>query len=165
MSKLNVTIDGRTFEVEIDIPLGCNGAELKAKVDGQELQVAVSCVDGLEQLEWLVVEGRPQELVVDRDLHWLRATTGLHQCEVRDLETTVARPISGDGRVKAPIPGLITRVIIHVGDHVEAGQPILVLEAMKMENEIRAPRAGIVSRLDIAPGQGVVLHQVLAEIA
>jgi biotin carboxyl carrier protein len=47
---------------------------------------------------------------------------------------------------------------------VEVGQPILVLEAMKMENEIRAPRAGVVSRLDIVPGQGVALHEVLAEI-
>jgi biotin carboxyl carrier protein len=164
MSKLSVTIDGHTIVVELQIPPGCDGEKLTAIVDGQELQVAVSCVDGSEQIEWLVVEGRPQEIVVDRDLHWLRSTTGLHHFEVRDLETTVARPVSGDGRIKAPIPGLITRVLVQVGDQVEAGQPILVLEAMKMENEIHAPRTGSVSRLDIAPGQGVALHEVLAEI-
>jgi biotin carboxyl carrier protein len=164
MSKLSVTIDGRTFEVEVRIPPGCDGEELMANVDGQELHVAVSCVDGPEQIEWLMVDGRSHQIVVDRDLHWLRSTTGLHHFEVRDLETIVARPVSGDGRLKAPIPGMITRVIVHVGDQVEAGQPILVLEAMKMENEIRAPRAGIVSRLDVAPGQGVALHEVLAEI-
>jgi biotin carboxyl carrier protein len=165
MSKLNVTIDGHTFEVEVHIPPNCDGENLIATVDGQELHVAISCIDGLEQIEWLIVEGRPQEIVVDRDLHWLRAATGLHHVEVRDLEIAVARPVSGDGRVKAPIPGLITRVLVEVGDHVEPGQPLLVLEAMKMENEIRAPRAGIVSRLDIAPGQGVALHEVLAEIS
>jgi acetyl/propionyl-CoA carboxylase alpha subunit len=164
MSKLSVTIDGRTFEVEVDIPLGCDGAELTAMVGGQALHVALACVDDPEQIEWIVVDGRSREIVVDRDLRWLRSGTGLHHFEVRDLETTVARPVSGDGRVKAPIPGMITRVIVDVGDQVEAGQPILVLEAMKMENEIRAPRAGIVSRLDIAPGQGVALHEVLAEI-
>jgi biotin carboxyl carrier protein len=164
MSKLNVTIDGRPFVVELYMSPSCDSEKLMAIVDGQELQVAVSCVDGLEQIEWLVVEGRPQEIVVDHDLHWLRATSGLHYVEVSDLETTVARPVSGDGRVKAPIPGMITRVIVDVGDQVEVGQPILVLEAMKMENEIRAPRAGIVSRLDIAAGQGVALQQVLAEI-
>jgi biotin carboxyl carrier protein len=164
MSKLSVTIEGRTFVVELHLPPGCDGEKLTAIVDGQGLQAAVSCVDGSEQIEWLVVEGRPQEIVVDRDLHWLRATTGLQHFDVRDLETTVARPVSGDGRVKAPIPGLITRVLVQVGDQVEAGQPILVLEAMKMENEIRAPRAGIVSRLDIGSGQGVALHEVLAEI-
>jgi biotin carboxyl carrier protein len=164
MSKLSVTIDGHTFVVELHIPPGCDGKKLTAIVDGQELPIAVSSVDGLEQIEWLVVEDRPQEIVVDRDLHWLRATTGLHHFEVRDLEATVARPVSGDGRIKAPIPGLITRVLVQVGDQVEAGQPILVLEAMKMENEIRAPRAGIVSRLDIAPNQAVALHEVLAEI-
>jgi biotin carboxyl carrier protein len=137
---------------------------LTATVDSQALQVALSCVDDPEQLEWFVIEGRSHEIVVDRDLRWLRSNSGLHHVEVRDLETTVARPVSADGRVKAPIPGLITRVLISAGDQVEAGQPILVLEAMKMENEIRAPRAGIVSRLDIAQGQGVTLHEVLAEI-
>jgi biotin carboxyl carrier protein len=164
MSKLSVTIDDRTFEVEVHILPNCDGTELTAIVDGQELQVAISCVDGPEQIEWIVVEGRSHEIVVDRDLHWLRSNTGQHHVEVRDLETTVARPVSGDGRVKAPIPGLITHVLISTGDRVEVGQPILVLEAMKMENEIRAPRAGVVSRLDIVPGQGVALHEVLAEI-
>jgi biotin carboxyl carrier protein len=165
MSKLSITIDGRTFEVEVDIPAGCDGAELTASVDGQALPVALSCVDDPEQIEWIVVEGRSHETVIDRDLRWLRSTTGLHHFEVRDLETTVARPVSADGRVKAPIPGLVTRVLISTGDSVEVGQPIVVLEAMKMENEIRAPRAGVVSRLDIVPGQAVALHQVLAEIS
>jgi biotin carboxyl carrier protein len=164
MSKLSVTIDGRSFDVEVHIPPRCDGTELTVIVDGQELQVAVSCVDDLERIEWVLIEGRAHELLVDRDLHWLRSHTGLHNLEVHDLDATVGRPASGDGRVKAPIPGLITRVLIAAGDRVEVGQPILVLEAMKMENGIRAPRTGIVSRLAIVLGQGVVLHEVLAEI-
>jgi len=164
MSKLSVTIDGRTFDVEVRIPPRCDGTELTVIVDGQELQVAVSCVDGPERIEWILIEGRAHELLVDHDLHWLRSHNGLHHLEVHDLEATVVRPASGDGRVKAPIPGLITRVFISVGDRVEVGQPILVLEAMKMENEIRAPRGGAVSRLDVVQGQGVALHEVLAEI-
>jgi biotin carboxyl carrier protein len=112
----------------------------------------------------VVVEDRSHEIVVDRGLHWLRSNTGLHHVEVRDLEAAVARPASADGRVKAPIPGLITRVLVGAGDHVAVGQPLLVLEAMKMENEIRAPRAGVVSRLDMVAGQAVALHEVLAEI-
>jgi biotin carboxyl carrier protein len=164
MSKLSVTIDGRTFDVEISIPPQCDVAELAAIVDGQALPVAVSCVDGPEQIEWVMIDGRSHEIVVDRDLHWIRSRNGLHRLEVRDLEATVARPVSGDGRVKAPIPGIITRVLVSPGDQVEAGQPIIVLEAMKMENEIRAPCGGVVSRLDISQGQGVALHAVLAEI-
>ena len=164
MSKLSVTIDGRIFEVEINIPAGCDGTELTTVIDGQTLPVTLSCMDGPQQIEWLAVAGRSHEIVVDRDLHWLRSEAGLHHFEVRDLETTVGRPVSGDGRVKAPIPGLITRVLVAVGDQVEPGQPLLVLEAMKMENEIRAPRGGCVSRVDVVQGQGVALHEVLAEI-
>jgi len=165
MSKLSVTVDDRTFEVEIHIPPGHDSSELIAVVDGQELRVAASYADGSEQIEWVVVEDRSHEIVVDRDLCWLRSHDGLHRLQVRDMEAMVARPLSGDGRVKAPIPGLISRVLVCPGDHVEAGQPLLVLEAMKMENEIRAPRCGTVSRLDIAPGQAVALHEWLAEIS
>jgi biotin carboxyl carrier protein len=164
MSKLSVTIDGRVFEVEVDIPAGCDGTELTTVVDGQALPVTLSCIDSPQQIEWIAVAGRSHEIVVDRDLRWLRSNTGLHHFEVRDLETSVGRPISADGRVKAPIPGLITRVLVQAGDQVEPGQPLLVLEAMKMENEIRAPRGGSVSRVDVVRGQGVALHEVLAEI-
>ena len=59
---------------------------------------------------------------------------------------------------------MIARVLVSETDCVEAGQPLLVLEAMKMENEIRAPRSGIVSQLNVKPGQIVTLHEVLAEI-
>ena len=76
----------------------------------------------------------------------------------------MSRPASGDGRVKAPIPGLVTKVCIERGDQVEAGEPLLVLEAMKMENEITAPRNGTVSELNVSVGQVVALHEVLVEI-
>jgi biotin carboxyl carrier protein len=66
--------------------------------------------------------------------------------------------------VKAPIPGLVTRVLVQAGDVVEAGQPLLLLEAMKMENEILAPRAGAVLRLSAIPGKSVTLHEELIEI-
>jgi biotin carboxyl carrier protein len=54
--------------------------------------------------------------------------------------------------------------MVSVGQAVEVGQPLLALEAMKMENEIRAPRSGIVSTLHVAPGQAVGRNEVLAEI-
>jgi acetyl/propionyl-CoA carboxylase alpha subunit len=164
MSKLSVTIDGHTFEIEIYVPPGCDGSELTAIVDGQTLLAAASCMDDPEQIAWVVIDGRPYEIAVDRELRWLRSYRGLHHVDMHDLEAAVARPASGDGRIKAPIPGLITRVLVAAGDRVEVGQPILVLEAMKMENEIRAPRGGVVSRLDVAPGEAVALHKLLAEI-
>ena len=164
MSKLSVAIDGHVFTVELTIPPGCDGSELRASVDGQPYAVAAACVDDPERIEWVVIDGRPYEVVVDRDLRWLRSHYGLHQLAIRDLEAAVARPASGDGRIKAPIPGLVARVLVAVGERVEVGQPILSLEAMKMQNEIRAPRSGTVNRIDVAPGDAVTLHKLLAEI-
>ena len=72
--------------------------------------------------------------------------------------------MSRDGRVKAPVPGLITRILVQPGEKVEAGQPLLVLEAMKMENEIKAPRNGTLLQLNTQTGKTVTLGDVLAEI-
>lgn len=88
----------------------------------------------------------------------------MHRVEVQDRTVAIVRPVSGDGRIKAPIPGLITRVLVQQGDQVEVGQPVLLLEAMKMENEIVAPRAGTVLRLSALPGKSVILNEELAEI-
>ena len=66
--------------------------------------------------------------------------------------------------MKAPIPGLITRVLVEPGAQVGAGQALLILEAMKMENEIRAPFDGVVSSVPVTTGQTVIRNQVLAEV-
>lgn len=163
MSKLSITIDGRTFVIETP-PLRRITSEITVRVDGQPVSVLAPETGSPEPLDWLIVDGRPYELVVDPNLRWIRSRYGLHQVEVRDLEATVARPASGDGRIKAPIPGLITRVLVSPGETVELGQPLMVLEAMKMENEIRAPRTGRVAQINVSPGQSVALGVVLAEV-
>ncbi len=164
MSKLLVTIDGHTFDVALDL-LVQNGAEMRAAVNNEQVAVVVPNADEpIEEMEWIVVDGRPYEVVFDPDMRWLKAYSGIRQLEIRDLEALAPRPRSGDGRIKAPIPGLITRVLAKPGDQVEIGQPLLVLEAMKMENEIRAPLSGLLEALHVVPGQSVVRHDVLAEI-
>ncbi len=162
MRKLLVTIDGTEFEVEVAGPPGEDGF-VAVTVDGEPLRVAVSA-PAPEAIEWALVDTRPYELLVDRDLHWIQSPKGRHSVQVRDHEAAVARPISRDGRIKAPIPGLIVRLLVEQGQRVEAGQPVLVLEAMKMENEIVAPRDGVVASLNVRPGQSVALHELLAEI-
>lgn len=68
------------------------------------------------------------------------------------------------GIVKAPMPGLVMRVEVKVGQQVEPGAGVVVLEAMKMENEIRAGSAGIVSSIRVEPGQTVEKGSVLVEL-
>jgi biotin carboxyl carrier protein len=164
MSKYAVTIDGQTFEVELGL-FPWSPSELTVTVNGQPVVVAMPpLVVPLEEVGWLVVGDRPYEITVDPQLRWLRSGMGLHQLEVRDLEAVVSRPHNGDGRIKAPIPGLITRVLVSVGQSVESGQPLLTLEAMKMENEIQAPFAGQVRSLHARPGQPITRDALLVEI-
>jgi biotin carboxyl carrier protein len=165
MSKVEVTLGGHTFEIEINLNQRVDH-DLPVMVNGQTLMVTVPDLDApIDQMEWIIVDRRPHEIVIDPDLRWLRDQTGVHVVEVRDLEGREARPISRDGRIKAPIPGLIKTVLAAEGDRVEAGQPLFILEAMKMENEIHAPKSGVISQISVKPGQDVMLHEVLAEIS
>ena len=62
---------------------------------------------------------------------------------------------SGELPIKAPIPGLVSRLLVRAGDEVKAHQALAILEAMKMENEIKAPRAGVVKKIKVKAGQSV----------
>jgi biotin carboxyl carrier protein len=73
---------------------------------------------------------------------------------IRDVSAAIVGP-AGPAPVRAPMPGLIVRVNVKVGDIVEAGQGLVVMEAMKMENELRATVAGTVRSVDVAPGTAV----------
>jgi acetyl/propionyl-CoA carboxylase alpha subunit len=165
MSRVEVTLGGHTFEIEINLNQRVNH-DVPVIVNGRALIVTVPDLDApIDQMEWIIVDRCPHEIVIDPDLRWLRDRTGVHFMEVRDLEVRGARPISRDGRIKAPIPGLIKQVFAAEGDRVEAGQPLFILEAMKMENEIHAPKSGVVSQISVKPGQDVMLYEVLAEIS
>jgi biotin carboxyl carrier protein len=69
-----------------------------------------------------------------------------------------------DGGMEAPMPGIITKVMVVVGDEVAKGQPLVALEAMKMEHLIRAPREGKVKRVSASPGQMVQAGTALVEL-
>jgi len=164
MSKLTVTIDGYTFEIDLGL-IHPRESKIQVEVDGEKIDVLISEA-GLNPgaRAQIIVDGRPYEAQLNPDMGWLRSRWGIHQLEVHDLELTAPRPLRGDGRVKAPIPGQVTQVLIAVGDEVQIGQPLLILEAMKMENEIRAPRPGRIERLSVRAGQSVASQQVLVEI-
>ena len=165
MSKLAVTVDGQRFEIEMVLTADCEQGCV-VKVNGEDVHFSIpeSNVPG-PNFEWMVVNGRPYELTVDDNLRWLRAYSGIHAIDIQDREARVTRPRSGDGRIKAPIPGLITRILVQVGEQVKAEQPVIVLEAMKMENEIRAPFDGKVRSIAVSAGETVTRNTVLAEIS
>lgn len=163
MSKLAVTVEGQTFQVEF-LP-GNAPDQWSVQVDGEPVNVTVSGqVVATPLPECLIIADRPYEFQVDPNLQWVWSQGHQFSVRVHDLDAPVLRPRSGDGRIKAPIPGQITQVWVNLGQHVEAGDTLLVLEAMKMENHILAPVSGVVSALHVKAGQAVMLHEVLAEI-
>jgi acetyl/propionyl-CoA carboxylase alpha subunit len=82
---------------------------------------------------------------------------------IRELSGTTAGP-SGPAPLKAPMPGLIVRINVAVGDSVQAGQGLVVMEAMKMENELRAVAAGRVRAVHASPGSAVEKGALLIEL-
>jgi biotin carboxyl carrier protein len=82
---------------------------------------------------------------------------------IRKLSAAAAGP-SGPAPLVAPMPGMIVRVNVQEGDHVQAGQGLVVMEAMKMENELRAVGAGSVKRVVVTPGTAVEKGALLLEM-
>lgn len=82
---------------------------------------------------------------------------------IRDLSGKSAAP-SGPAPLKAPMPGLIVRVHVQVGDTVQPGQALVVMEAMKMENELRATAGGKVKAVVAGPGTAVEKGALLIEL-
>jgi biotin carboxyl carrier protein len=74
--------------------------------------------------------------------------------EIRDISAASAAP-SGPAPIVAPMPGLILRINVRPGDRIEAGQGVVVMEAMKMENELRATSNGVVRSVEVSPGMAV----------
>ena len=83
--------------------------------------------------------------------------------QIRDVAAASAPP-SGPAPIVAPMPGLVVRVRVAVGDRVEAGQGVVVMEAMKMENELRATAPGVVRSIEVEAGTAVEKGTLLVEL-
>jgi biotin carboxyl carrier protein len=83
---------------------------------------------------------------------------------VEAIEASAASGAAGPSRIEAPIPGRVTAIHVAVGDEVEPGQALVVLEAMKMENELTASQAGRVSAVLVEPGRTVDAGAALVEL-
>lgn len=71
---------------------------------------------------------------------------------------------TGEGRLKAPMPGKILEIMVSEGDQVEPGDPVVILEAMKMENELKAPAQGIITSVAVNAGDSVEKNALILEI-
>ena len=139
--------------------------------DGPEQPVQLQQVHG--PLRTLVLGERRLELLATVQDDAVRLSIGglEYQAEVLDdaharLASVTGGRASGHARreLKAPMPGLLVKVLCQVGDTIEAGQPLAVLQAMKMENELSLPRGGTVTSIGAEAGQTVEQGQVLVVV-
>ena len=146
-SRVVATIDGRRVEADaVKISPGVYSILL----NGRSLEVRVEALaDGLLLLH---TGGREYRVDVEDPRSWRRSRG-------RKID------LAGRQQVRAPMAGKIVRVLVAPGQHVESGQGLLVVEAMKMQNEIRSPKPRTVERLDAKEGETVNAGEVLAEIA
>jgi acetyl/propionyl-CoA carboxylase alpha subunit len=108
----------------------------------------------------LVPGNRPGELLVVLGGRTIAATVNGR----RSAHAVGTRHGDGHVTIVAPMPGRVVRVLAVVGEEVEARQPVMVVEAMKMENELRAPRAGRIREIVVTPGTSVEAGRILAVI-
>ncbi|MGA2115395.1 MAG: biotin/lipoyl-containing protein [Bryobacteraceae bacterium] len=163
--KLDLEIDG----VAAAIDLVATTPECRFRVnDGEERRADVAEVT--PGVYSVLLDGRSYEARVDQTPDGLVVVVNgtRFPIEVRDPRRWSARSggRAGDGvqNLLAPMPGKVVRVLAKPGDMVEAGQGILVVEAMKMQNEMRAGRAGRVLSIAVQEGATVKADEVLARI-
>ena len=151
--EFSLTLDGTTYKIAVDgNSILVNGQPFVAGFDGEQV----------------LVNGAPYEIKLKGDqvlvggISYGLAVEGLVQGKRAQRRAGAAA--ASAGAVIAIMPGKIIRVLVVQGDEIAEGQVVCILEAMKMENELKAPKAGTIKALYVEPGRDVELGAVLAEI-
>jgi len=161
--KYEVLLDGKTRVVE----LAREDGGWKITLDGNLLDA--NAVEVAPNTFSVLLNGRSHQVRVapqsDGSLT-LHTDVGEYRAEVTDPRSWRGRrhgALEAEGRqqITAPMPGKVVRLLVTQGDTVEAGQGLMVVEAMKMQNEIRSPKSGKIVKLCAAEGQAVNAGEVL----
>ena len=164
--KYFVNVNGRPHEVTVVERLG----ELEVTVDGKRLDISYEEVDSLGQVA-VLCDGKSYGISIEGNASAVTAVIAghLYAVELEDERERAAHAAAraatkGGGVVKSVMPGIVVQLLVQPGQHVEKGQPLLVLEAMKMQNEIAAPSDGTVSAVHVTEKQAVGTGQKLVTL-
>jgi biotin carboxyl carrier protein len=168
----DVMVDGKKYRLELERNAhepGAhkNGNRWRCRLDGHE--VHVDAVLARPNVLSLLIEGKAYEVKRERigaDLHlWVGSQR--YPVELRDPRSYRSRYQApslegGPRKLTAPMAGKVVRVLVREKESVDLGQGVVVVEAMKMQNEIRSPKKGILQKLVVAEGAAVNAGDVLA---
>jgi biotin carboxyl carrier protein len=159
----DVTIDGKDYRLELERAQ----AGWRCRLDGRDIEM--DAVLARRDVLSVLIGGKAYEIKRENtatDMHlWVGSVRYL--AELRDRRSLRGRKGAGADekgpkKLLAPMPGKVVRVLIGEGQPVEAGQSMLVVEAMKMQNEIKSPKKGAVQKIVAAEGANVNAGDVLA---
>jgi biotin carboxyl carrier protein len=166
--KFEIQLTGAGGKRKHVVDLERKGELCSVSLDGQSvdtdaMQIAPNVIS-------VMLGGQSFEIHVSRSTDGaLKLQCGPHEFSADIIDSRAWRgrkhgavEVEGRQEILAPMPGKVVRVLATVGDIVEAGQGLLVVEAMKMQNEIRSPKSGKVERLLVKEGQNVNAGEVLA---
>ena len=163
--KYITTLDDKEYQIEII-------DDQHVSINGRIQEVDLVSI-GDQPLYSLIVDGRSYEsYVYETEEGWHLQTRGRqYNLTVEDELEKILRTASGNGvaqtgeyHLKAPMPGLVVSLPVCEGNQVEKGQVVIVLESMKMQNELKSPRAGTVGRVRVKEGEIVEQRQALLSI-
>ncbi len=152
-----VTLGGAEHEIELqETPDGP-----KLKLDGEPVDADLVRL-AEPSLYSLLLDGQSREMVLTRDGDSISVSLDGERLVAR-VQDEVSRALaefggstgSGALEVRAPMPGVVVSIEVEPGQKVEEGQPVIVVEAMKMQNELTAESAGVVERVEVKPGDTV----------
>ena len=168
--KLEVRIGTLTRQIEVQ-RTGPNQFAIGVEENRVQIDNKIDAMEVAPNTYSILVNGRAFEAVV------IPAAEGvLVRCGGREFRATVSDPrawrrgrgalfgAEGKQQVVAPMPGKVIRILVSAGETVEANQGLIVVEAMKMQNEIRAPKGGTIDRIFIREGQAVSAGEPLVTI-
>jgi biotin carboxyl carrier protein len=158
-----VSIDGKTHRLDLER----TDTAWQCKLDGREIRL--DAVLARRDVLSILVDGKAYEVKRERsatDMHlWVGPVR--YAAEIRDPRSLRSRKVGGADeqgakKLVAAMPGKVVRILAPEKSEVEAGQGILVVEAMKMQNEMKSPKKGVVQRIMAAEGAAVNAGDVLA---
>lgn len=137
--------------------------KFKFTINGNDYAVDVHGVE--ENLARLEVNGTPYEVELHRQIKVSKTPTLVRPAVKQEVQPDIKKKEGGSAHsILAPLPGSIMKLEVEKGDIVKKGQLLLIMEAMKMENQVLADRAGVVESIKVSQGDTVLQDDIIMEI-
>jgi acetyl/propionyl-CoA carboxylase alpha subunit len=163
----------------VDFEFLIGGRKHRVRTDGRKPEAHVTVDERSYDVDWQRAEGGVISLLVDGRSHtarvarrdgglavWIDGRSFVLETGAGDDESFAGSgsAVGGSGRIKAPMPGAVVKLAVSEGEQVTTGQSLVIVEAMKMEHDVRSPIDGVVAKVNVAAGDSVGTTEAMIEI-